>query len=77
MQPIMITFGFLESISIILFPITKNKQANYWTSDDIRVEMISIFLEQHGPHLEFDSTSFNYSMPKEGISGVTGERKSM
>ena len=38
---------------------------------------ISRFLESHGPHFEFVSSSFNYSMPKEGSSGVKGERNSM
>ena len=48
-----------------------------WTLDNIRIEKISRFLEQHGLHFEFDSRSFNYRMPKEGSSGVIGERNSM
>ena len=44
------------------------------THDDIKKEKISRFLEQQGPHFEFGSRSFNYSMPKEGSSRVTGER---
>ena len=47
-----------------------------WTLDGIR-EKISRFLEQHGPHFEFDSMSFYYSMSKEESSGVIGERNSM
>ena len=47
-----------------------------WTPDGIRIEKVTRFLEQHGPHLEFDSQSFNYSMLKEGSSGVTGKRNS-
>ena len=35
------------------------------------------FLEQHRPHFEFNSKSFNYSIPKEGSSGVLGERNFM
>ena len=31
----------------------------------------------NGPHFEFDSRSFHYSMPKKGSSGVIGERNSM
>ena len=31
----------------------------------------------HGPHFEFESRSFNYSMPKERSSGVIGERHSV
>ena len=45
-----------------------------WMLDYIRKERISRFLEQHWPHFEFDSRSFNYSMPKEGKNGVIGER---
>ena len=26
-----------------------------WTSDNIRIQKISRFLEKHGPHFEFDS----------------------
>ena len=47
-----------------------------WTPNDIRIEKISRFLEQHGTHFEFDSRTFNYSMPKEGSSGVIGENNS-
>ena len=45
-----------------------------WTFNDIRIEKISRFLEYHGPHFEFHSRSFNYSMPKEESSGVIGEK---
>ena len=40
-----------------------------WTLD-IGIENISRFLEQHRPRFEFESRSFNNSMPKEGSSGV-------
>ena len=43
-----------------------------WKHDHIRTEKISRFLEQHGPHSSFNSSSFNYSMPKEGSSEVKG-----
>ena len=39
--------------------------------DDIRKEKILRFLERHGPHFEFHSRSFNYSMSKEGSSEET------
>ena len=45
-----------------------------WTVDNIRTKKISRFLEQHGLHFEFDSRSFNCSNPKEGSSGVIGEK---
>ena len=45
--------------------------------NDIRIEKLSRFPEKHGPHFEFDSRPFNYSMPKEGSSGVIRERNSM
>ena len=45
------------------------------------VEKISKFLKQHGPHFDFDSGSFTYSVPKsmseEGSSWVMGETESM
>ena len=44
---------------------------------DITIEKISRFLKQHGADFEFDSRSFNYSMPKEASSEVIGERSSM
>ena len=40
------------------------------THDDIKIEKISRFLEQQGPHFEFGSRSFNYSMPKEEAVGL-------
>ena len=43
-----------------------------WTLDKIRTEKISRFLQQHGPHFEFDAKSFIYSVPKEESSGVIG-----
>ena len=45
-----------------------------WTLDNIRTEKISRSLEQHGPHFEFDSRSFNYAIPQEKNSGVIGEK---
>ena len=48
-----------------------------WMPGDIRIEKISRFLEKRGPRFEFDSRSFNCSIPKEGSSGFIGERNSM
>ena len=48
-----------------------------WKLANIRIEMTSRFLEYHGPHFEFDSGSLDYSILKEGSSGVIGERSSM
>ena len=45
--------------------------------DDIRIEKISRFLGLYWPHFEFDSRSFNYSMPKQGSSWFIGGRNSM
>ena len=45
--------------------------------NNIRIEKISRFLEQHGPHFEYNSRSFRYCMPKAGSSGIIVERNSM
>ena len=58
-----------------IMQIRSYKTSNfYWTLDNIRTEKISNFLEKHGPHFEFDSRSFNYSVSKGGNSGVIGEK---
>lgn len=48
-----------------------------WTPYEIRLAKISRFFEYHGPHFEFDTRSFNYSVSKVGSSEVIGERSSM
>ena len=61
----------------LLTYLNKETSKFEWTPDNIRIEKISRFLEQHKPHFEFDSRSFNFSMPKEISNGVIGERDSM
>ena len=66
--------GFCEcekTWSFIFWLITQdiNKTSKFdWIPVNIRTEKISRFLEQDGPHFEFDSGSFNYYMPKERSS---------
>ena len=68
-------FEFFFTRFIFLLSPTAFEMSKFdWTLDDNRIENISRFLEQHGPHFEFDSWSFNYYMPKEGSCDVIGER---
>lgn len=48
-----------------------------WMLNNIKIENISRFLEQYGPHFELNSRTFNCSMPKEGNSGLICERNFM
>ena len=42
--------------------------------NDINRYDFKIFLILYGTYFEFDPRTFNYSMPKEGSSGVRGKR---
>ena len=61
---------------LLKLPFSSKKSKFAWTPDGVRTEKFSRFLEQHGPHLEFDSRSFNYSIAKEGSNGVMCEKNS-
>ena len=70
------TQGWIYDCRFYNHKCCKNKQV--WL-DACTVEQTRFqdFLKSIGLILEFNSRSLNYSMPKEGSSGVIGERNSM
>ena len=63
----------LEKVLNLAFDLTEFDQ----TLNNVKIEKISIFLEQHEPRFEFYSKSCNYFIPKQENSRVIGERNSM
>ena len=71
-----VSVNILETLGHVLATLLETSKFD-WTLDDVRIETISRFLEQHGPHFKLNPKSFNYSLPKERSSGITVERNSM
>ena len=64
-------------VYILKLPFSNKPSKSGWTPDNIRTEKISRILEQHGLHLEFDSTPSNFSISKEQGNEVICEINSM